>query len=97
MQRCLSLECKKYGVERKLVHLFNHLVQQSIWMDSHNARCSYNIHCSSIWNRLAVMQMVTVVIIAVIASIGTAGVPGVGLVMLAMILTSIGINPPQSV
>ena len=32
-QRCLSLECTKdMGVERKLVHLFNHLVQQSTWM-----------------------------------------------------------------
>lgn len=39
------------------------------------------------------MQMVTVVAIAVIASIGTAGVPGVGLVMLAMVLTSVGLNP----
>lgn len=42
---------------------------------------------------LTLMQMVTVVGIAVIASIGTAGVPGVGLVMLAMVLTSVGLNP----
>ncbi|PKE39119.1 dicarboxylate/amino acid:cation symporter [Macrococcoides caseolyticum] len=42
---------------------------------------------------LTIMQMVTVVAIAVIASIGTAGVPGVGLVMLAMVLTSVGLNP----
>ena len=42
---------------------------------------------------LTLMQMVTVVIIAVVASIGTAGVPGVGLVMLAMVLTAVGLDP----
>ena len=42
---------------------------------------------------LTVGQMVTVVIIATIASIGTAGVPGVGLVMLAMVLTAVGLDP----
>jgi len=42
---------------------------------------------------LTIMQMVTVVIIATIASIGTAGVPGVGLVMLAMVLTAVGLDP----
>lgn len=42
---------------------------------------------------LTIMQMVTVVVIATIASIGTAGVPGVGLIMLAMVLTAIGLDP----
>ncbi|CAD2081779.1 sodium:dicarboxylate symporter [Jeotgalicoccus coquinae] len=42
---------------------------------------------------LTVGQMVTVVIVATIASIGTAGVPGVGLVMLAMVLTAVGLDP----
>ncbi|SOC39452.1 dicarboxylate/amino acid:cation symporter [Salinicoccus kekensis] len=42
---------------------------------------------------LTIMQMITVVIIAVVASIGTAGVPGVGLVMLAMVLTAVGLDP----
>ncbi|MFC3418504.1 dicarboxylate/amino acid:cation symporter [Salinicoccus hispanicus] len=42
---------------------------------------------------LTIMQMVTVVIIATVASIGTAGVPGVGLVMLAMVLTAVGLDP----
>ncbi len=42
---------------------------------------------------LTIMQMVTVVLIATVASIGTAGVPGVGLVMLAMVLTAIGLDP----
>ena len=42
---------------------------------------------------LSITEMVTVVVIATIASIGTAGVPGVGLIMLAMVLTSIGLDP----
>ncbi len=42
---------------------------------------------------LTIMQMATVVIIATVASIGTAGVPGVGLVMLAMVLTAVGLDP----
>ena len=42
---------------------------------------------------LTIMQMVTVVLVATIASIGTAGVPGVGLVMLAMVLTAVGLDP----
>ena len=36
-------------------------------------------------------QMVTIVITATLASIGTAGVPGAGMVMLAMVLTSVGL------
>lgn len=42
---------------------------------------------------LTIMQMVTVVLVATLASIGTAGVPGVGLVMLAMVLTAVGLDP----
>ncbi|MCD8833739.1 dicarboxylate/amino acid:cation symporter [Staphylococcus arlettae] len=42
---------------------------------------------------LSLMQLITVVVIAVVASIGTAGVPGVGLIMLAMVLNAIGLNP----
>ena len=36
-------------------------------------------------------QMVTIVLTATLASIGTAGVPGAGMVMLAMVLTSVGL------
>ena len=36
-------------------------------------------------------QMLTVVLTATLASIGTAGVPGAGMVMLAMVLTSVGL------
>ena len=42
---------------------------------------------------LSFMQIINVVVIAVIASIGTAGVPGVGLIMLAMVLNAVGLNP----
>ncbi|MFD2828888.1 dicarboxylate/amino acid:cation symporter [Corticicoccus populi] len=42
---------------------------------------------------LTIGQMVTVVLVATLASIGTAGVPGVGLVMLAMVLTAVGLDP----
>ena len=40
---------------------------------------------------LTLAQMVTIVITATLASIGTAGVPGAGMVMLAMVLTSVGL------
>lgn len=36
-------------------------------------------------------ELATVVLTAVLASIGTAGVPGVGLIMLAMVLSSVGL------
>ncbi|GEP85617.1 putative proton/glutamate symporter family protein [Staphylococcus piscifermentans] len=42
---------------------------------------------------LTIVQILTVIVIAVIASIGTAGVPGVGLIMLAMVLTAVDLNP----
>lgn len=40
---------------------------------------------------LTLSQMVTIVLTATLASIGTAGVPGAGMVMLAMVLTSVGL------
>ncbi|EGQ3119149.1 dicarboxylate/amino acid:cation symporter [Staphylococcus pseudintermedius] len=42
---------------------------------------------------LTVLQLIIVVAVAVIASVGTAGVPGVGLIMLAMVLTAVDLNP----
>ena len=36
-------------------------------------------------------QMLTIVLTATLASIGTAGVPGAGMIMLAMVLTSVGL------
>ncbi len=44
----------------------------------------YGIH-------LTLPQMVTIVLTATLASIGTAGVPGAGMIMLAMVLTSVGL------
>ena len=40
---------------------------------------------------LTIGQMATIVLTATLASIGTAGVPGAGMVMLAMVLTSVGL------
>ncbi len=44
----------------------------------------YGIH-------LTLGQMLTIILTATLASIGTAGVPGAGMVMLAMVLTSVGL------
>ena len=41
---------------------------------------------------LGLAQMVTIVVTATLASIGTAGVSGAGTIMLAMVLTSIGVD-----
>lgn len=41
--------------------------------------------------QLTFSQMLTIVLTATLASIGTAGVPGAGMVMLAMVLTSVGL------
>ena len=35
--------------------------------------------------------MISIVLTATLASVGTAGVPGAGMVMLAMVLTSVGL------
>lgn len=40
---------------------------------------------------LSLGQLITVVVTSVLASIGTAGTPGAGMIMLAMVLTAIGI------
>ncbi|WP_099304580.1 dicarboxylate/amino acid:cation symporter [Bacillus sp. Marseille-P3800] len=42
---------------------------------------------------LSLTQMLIIVLTATLASIGTAGVPGVGMIMLAMVLTSVGLPP----
>lgn len=41
--------------------------------------------------QLTPAQMVSIVLTATLASVGTAGVPGAGMVMLAMVLTSVGL------
>ncbi|MDQ0214722.1 Na+/H+-dicarboxylate symporter [Oikeobacillus pervagus] len=40
---------------------------------------------------LTMAELTTVVLTAVLASVGTAGVPGVGLILLAMVLSSVGL------
>lgn len=40
---------------------------------------------------LSFLQLLTVVITTILASIGTAGVPGAGMIMLAMVLTAVGL------
>ena len=45
---------------------------------------------------LEVTDYIIIVAMAVLASIGTAGVPGVGLIMLAMVLTQVGL-PPEGI
>ena len=42
--------------------------------------------------QLSIGQMVTIVVTATLASIGTAGVSGAGMIMLAMVLTAMGID-----
>ena len=44
----------------------------------------YGIH-------LTLSQFITIILTATLASIGTAGVPGAGMIMLAMVLTSVGL------
>ena len=46
--------------------------------------------CSGI--HLTIGQMVVIVVTATLASIGTAGTPGAGMIMLAMVLTAMGID-----
>ncbi len=41
---------------------------------------------------LTISQMVVIVVTATVASIGTAGTPGAGMIMLAMVLTAMGID-----
>lgn len=41
--------------------------------------------------QLTIPQMISIVLTATLASVGTAGVPGAGMIMLAMVLTSVGL------
>ncbi|WP_281512272.1 dicarboxylate/amino acid:cation symporter [Mammaliicoccus vitulinus] len=91
----ISLECMKEMGVRKEISSFVQPLGATINMDGtaimQGVAIIFIAQVSGV--DLSVMQMATVVVIAVIASIGTAGVPGVGLVMLAMVLTSVGLDP----
>ncbi|RAI79441.1 dicarboxylate/amino acid:cation symporter [Macrococcoides goetzii] len=92
----ISLECAQDNLEvRKEISSFVQPLGATINMDGTAIMQGVaTIFISQISGvDLTLGQMVTVVVIAVVASIGTAGVPGAGLVMLAMVLTSVGLNP----
>lgn len=83
---------KKMGVSKK-ISSFTIPLGATINMDGtaiYQGICAifiascYGIH-------LTLSQMLTIVLTATLASIGTAGVPGAGMVMLAMVLTSVGL------
>lgn len=89
----LNMECtEKLGVKREYSSFILPL-GATINMDGtaiYQGVCSIFIaSCYGI--DLTFAQMVTIVLTATLASIGTAGVPGAGMVMLAMVLTSVGL------
>ena len=83
---------KKVGVSKK-ISSFTIPLGATINMDGtaiYQGVCAIFIaSCYGI--TLTPTQMLTVVLTATLASIGTAGVPGAGMVMLAMVLTSVGL------
>ncbi|WP_414050490.1 dicarboxylate/amino acid:cation symporter [Macrococcus animalis] len=92
----ISLECAQDNLDvRKEISSFVQPLGATINMDGtaimQGVATIFIAQISGV--NLTLGQMVTVVVIAVVASIGTAGVPGAGLVMLAMVLTSVGLNP----
>ena len=89
----LTLECsEKLGADRE-VAAFTLPLGATINMDGtaiYQGVCAIFI-ASCFGIDLTLAQMATIVITATLASIGTAGVPGAGMVMLAMVLTSVGL------
>ena len=89
----LTLECsEKLGADRE-VSSFVLPLGATINMDGtaiYQGVCAIFI-ASCFGIELTLAQMATIVITATLASIGTAGVPGAGMVMLAMVLTSVGL------
>lgn len=89
----INMECtKKLGTSREIASFILPL-GATINMDGtaiYQGVCAifiascYGIH-------LTLPQMLTIIFTATLASIGTAGVPGAGMVMLAMVLTSVGL------
>lgn len=89
----LNMECtEKLGVKREYSSFILPL-GATINMDGtaiYQGVCSIFI-ASCFGIDLTFSQMITIVLTATLASIGTAGVPGAGMVMLAMVLTSVGL------
>ncbi|EID85666.1 sodium dicarboxylate symporter [Treponema sp. JC4] len=89
----LNIECtKKLGVSKE-VSSFVLPLGATINMDGtaiYQGVCAIFIAaCYGIDLNLG--QMISIVLTATLASVGTAGVPGAGMVMLAMVLTSVGL------
>ncbi len=89
----INLECtEKLGAKREIASFVLPL-GATINMDGtaiYQGVCAIFIaSCYGI--NLTFSQMITIVLTATLASIGTAGVPGAGMVMLAMVLTSVGL------
>ena len=89
----INLECtEKLGAKREIASFVLPL-GATINMDGtaiYQGVCAIFIaSCYGI--QLTLPQMLTIVLTATLASIGTAGVPGAGMVMLAMVLTSVGL------
>ena len=88
----INLECtEKLGAKREIASFVLPL-GATINMDGtaiYQGVCA--IFIASYGIQLTLPQMLTIVLTATLASIGTAGVPGAGMVMLAMVLTSVGL------
>ena len=89
----INLDCTQKLGAKKEVASFVLPLGATINMDStaiYQGVCAIFIaSCYGI--QLTLPQMLTIVLTATLASIGTAGVPGAGMVMLAMVLTSVGL------
>ena len=89
----LNLECTQKLGASKEVSSFVLPLGATINMDGtaiYQGVCAIFIaSCYGI--NLTFAQMITIVLTATLASVGTAGVPGAGMVMLAMVLTSVGL------
>ena len=89
----INLECtQKMGVSKE-ISSFVLPLGATINMDGtaiYQGVCSVFI-ASCFGITLTFPQMLTIVLTATLASIGTAGVPGAGMVMLAMVLSSVGL------
>jgi Na+/H+-dicarboxylate symporter len=89
----INMECtEKLGASREVASFVLPL-GATINMDGtaiYQGVCSVFI-ASCFGITLTFPQMLTIVLTATLASIGTAGVPGAGMVMLAMVLSSVGL------
>ncbi len=89
----LNMECTQKLGAKKEVSSFVLPLGATINMDGtaiYQGVCAIFIaSCYGI--NLTFSQMITIVLTATLASVGTAGVPGAGMVMLAMVLTSVGL------